>query len=143
MEVQKTDFFTLIYLYLYLEEVPIWKLEKVYKRVKSVQWVCCLTIKLHKHPKPYALFCTKNYCLDKFCEWHRANRCLGCSFNFFSSVSYKIFLLLCFKHWEFDINPLWNCRNKEIMDKTGIMGKSYGFPTTVENFSMVQCGHLF
>lgn len=33
-----------------------------------------------------------------------------------------------------------NCRNKEIMDKAGIMDKYYDFPTYVENFSMVQCG---
>lgn len=101
---KKYIFFTLIYLYLCLEEVPIWKLEKVYKRAKSVERVCCLMIKLHKHPKVYASFCTKNCCLDKLCEWHRTNTCLGCSFKF-SSVSYKLFLLLDFKHLKFDINP--------------------------------------
>lgn len=121
-----------------MEEVPIWKLKKVYKRAKSIEWVCCLMIKLHKHPKVYASFCTKNCCLDKLCEWHRTNTCLGCSFKL-SSVSYKLFLFLDFKYLKFGINPPWsNWRNKEVLDKVGIMDKQYGFPTRVENFSMVQ-----
>ena len=133
----------LIYLYLYLEELSIWKFEKVYKGAKSAEWVCCLMIELQKHPKPYASFHTENCCLDKFCEWHRKITCLGCSFKFSSSVSYKIFLLLYFKHLEFDINPpRRNWRSKDIMDKVGIMDKQYGFSTCVENFSMVQHGSL-